>query len=58
MEQQISHWLKTNSTLGCDDVGYYSDGEVRFVGFSVKPIVGNQNEHLGFIVTGAEVTER
>ena len=58
MEQQISGWLQTESTLRCDDVGYYNGGEIRFVGFSVKPVVANQNQHLGFIVTGAEVTER
>lgn len=58
VEKQISDWLKTDSTLRCDDVGYYNAGEIRFVGFSVKPIVAGPNERLGFIVTGAEVTER
>lgn len=58
MQKQISHWLKTDSTLRCDDVGYYRNDEVRFVGFSVKPLAVNHNERVGFIVTGAEVTER
>src|SRR5436305_584913 len=58
MQKQISSWLKTNSMLRCDDVGYYSKDEVRFVGFSVKPLVVNHGERVGFIVTGAEVTER
>ena len=58
MQTQISNWLKTDSTVRCDDIGYYSADEVRFVGFSVKPLVVNRGERVGFIVTGAEVTER
>ncbi len=58
MEQQVSRWLKAESTLRCDDVGYYNRGEVRFVGFSIKPIAANHNGRLTFIITGAEVTER
>lgn len=58
MQQQVSNWLKAESILRCDDVGYYNNGDVRFLGLSVKPIAANQSERLSLIITGADVTER
>ncbi len=58
MEAQTSSWLATNSTLRCDDLAYERNRSVHFVGFSVRPIFSKENEKVGLIVTGADVTEK
>jgi len=56
--REIAQWLVAESVLHCDDLAYEKDRSVRFVGFSVRPILSPGNEKMGFIITGADVTER
>jgi len=58
IDKQVSQWLRTDSILRCDDLAYGEEENVRFVGFSVRPIFSKENERVGLIVTGADVTER
>ena len=58
MYAQVSRWLTTDSVLRCDDVAYEKDQSVRFVAFSIRPIFSNENEKVGIIVTGSDVTEK
>jgi PAS domain S-box-containing protein len=58
IDQEISSWLAANSVLRCEHIAYKREATVHFVGFSVRPIFSTSNNKLGFIVTGADVTER
>ena len=58
LDKEISGWLRTESILLSDDLTYQKEGSVRFVGFSVRPIFSKQNERVGLIITGADVTEK
>jgi PAS domain S-box-containing protein len=58
MGKEISEWLRTESALRSDHLAYESERGVRFVGVSVRPIFSKQSHKVGFIVTGADVTER
>jgi PAS domain S-box-containing protein len=58
IEHEISSWLTSNSVLRCDHIAYKRAQTVRFVGFSVRPIFSTSNRKIGFIITGADVTER
>jgi PAS domain S-box-containing protein len=58
MDKQISRWLESDSTARYDDIGYQKEGTLRFVGVSVRPVLSKLNTKVGFIVTGADITER
>jgi PAS domain S-box-containing protein len=58
MEKGIARWLESDSTIRYDDIGYEKEGSLRFVGVSVRPVLSKQNMKVGFIVTGADTTER
>jgi PAS domain S-box-containing protein len=58
MDAEISQWLSTQELQACDDLAYERDGLVRFVGISVRPVLTGQHQATGFLVTGADVTEK
>ena len=57
--RKFAQWLRIESAF-CDVtiLPMRAERGVRFIGFSVRPIFSKQNEKVGFIVTGADVTER
>jgi PAS domain S-box-containing protein len=58
IDKEICAWLRIESVFQCSDLAYESGRGVRFVGVSVRPIFSKQDDKTGFIVTGADVTER
>ena len=58
IEAEIARWLHSETLLRCDDLAYEKDGETRSLGLTVRPILSLQKEAAGFIITGADITER
>lgn len=58
MDKRISEWLRTDSILRCEDAPFDREGRVRFVGFSLRPIIAKDKQKMGFIITGADVTDK
>jgi len=58
MKAEISRWLQVETSLRCDDLAFQKDGEVRLVGFVVRRLPLLQNKAAGFIITGADITQR
>jgi PAS domain S-box-containing protein len=57
IKTEIARWIATEVSCRCDDVSYEKDGIVRFLGLNVRRIPG-KSYCPGFIVTGADITER
>jgi PAS domain S-box-containing protein len=57
MKAEIARWLATESSFVCDNLAYEHEGKTRFLGLRVLRIPA-QGEQSGFIITGADVTER
>jgi PAS domain S-box-containing protein len=58
MTTELAEWLKSATIRQCDDLAYENEGEVHFVGFSVRRIYSKDSETTRFIVTGADVTQK
>jgi len=58
MKTEVAKWLSTTNSHRCDDLAYQHDGKTRFLGLRVQRIPGNGGEKAGFIVTGADITQR
>jgi len=58
MKAEIARWLATESFYRCDSLAYEREGKTRFVGLHVLRIPAESCEQTGFIITGADVTER
>lgn len=58
IEAEIALWLHSETLHRCDDLAYQKDGEARSLGLTVRPILSPQKEAAGFIITGADITER
>lgn len=58
MKAEVSRWLQTETSLRCDDLAFQRDGELRLVGFVVRRLPFLQNKAAGFIITGADITQR
>jgi PAS domain S-box-containing protein len=58
MNEEITRWLATESSYRCDNLPYEQEGKKRLLGLSVLRIPGEGGEQTGFIITGADVTER
>ncbi len=56
--KEIAGWLKTEISCRCDDLSFEKDGKPRFLGLQVRRIPAEDGRTPGFIVTGADVTER
>lgn len=55
---EIAHWLRTEGVYRCDELHHERDGRVRSLGLTVRPIIAPQKGVTGFIITGADITER
>ncbi|MGC2245186.1 MAG: response regulator, partial [Terriglobales bacterium] len=58
MEAEIARWLTTESHYRCDNLPYEFEGKTRFLGFQILRIPAQGGEAAGFIITGADVTDR
>jgi PAS domain S-box-containing protein len=58
IDAEIARWLHSETLHRCDDLAYEKDGNARSLGLTVRPILSPQNEAVGFIITGADITER
>ncbi len=57
-KRKLTGWLKAKESGRCDDLSFEKDGMARFLGLHVRPIPAEDGRTPGFIVTGADVTER
>ena len=58
MKAEITRWLGTETSYRCDNLPYEREGETRLLGLYVLRILAETDKTTGFIVTGADVTER
>jgi two-component system NtrC family sensor kinase len=58
MKAEIERWLTTESWYRCDNLPYEFEGKTRFLGFQILRIPVQSGEPVGFIITGADVTDR
>lgn len=58
MKAEIARWLATESCFRCDNLPYEHEGKTRFLGFQILRIPVQSGEPAGFIITGADVTDR
>jgi PAS domain S-box-containing protein len=58
IKAEIGRWLATQTSYRCDNLAYEREGKTRFLGLHVLRIPANGSEQSGFIITGADVTER
>jgi signal transduction histidine kinase len=55
---EVGRWLATESSYRCDNLAYEREGKVRHLGLHVLRVPDAGGEPSGFIITGADVTER
>jgi PAS domain S-box-containing protein len=58
IKAEIARWLATESSYRSDNLAYERDGKTRFLGLHVLRVPAKGGEQAGFIITGADVTER
>jgi PAS domain S-box-containing protein len=58
MGLEVSRWLQTETAYRCEDLAYELDKSRHYVGFNVRRIECDVNQHSRFLITGADVTER
>src|SRR5580700_1968901 len=58
IKAEIARWLATESSYRSDNLAYERDGKTRFLGLNVLRVPAKGGEQTGFIITGADVTER
>jgi len=55
---EIARWLATESAYRSENLAYERDGKTRFLGLNVLRVPAKGGERTGFIITGADVTDR
>ena len=58
IKTEIARWLATESSYRSDNLAYEREGKTRFLGMNVLRIPAKGGERTGFIITGADVTDR
>jgi len=58
MKGEVARWLATESFYRADGLAYEREGKTRFLGLHVLRIPAKATEQTGFIITGADITER
>jgi PAS domain S-box-containing protein len=58
MKGEVARWLATESFYRADGLAYEHEGKTRFLGLHVLRIPAKGGEQTGFIITGADITER
>jgi two-component system, NtrC family, sensor kinase len=58
MKAEIANWLATEVSYRSDSLAYEMEGKTRFVGLHVLRVPAKGDKHTGFIITGADITDR
>jgi PAS domain S-box-containing protein len=58
MKAEIARWLATESSYSSDNLPYEREGKTRFLGLHVLRLPAKGGEATGFIITGADLTDR
>jgi PAS domain S-box-containing protein len=58
MNAEIARWLATTTSRRCDDLPCQRAGQTQFLGLNVLRIPAEDGREAGFIITGADVTQR
>src|SRR5271168_1235443 len=58
IKAEIARWLATESAYRSENLAYEREGKTRFLGLNVLRVPAKGGEQTGFIITGADVTER
>jgi PAS domain S-box-containing protein len=58
MNEEVTRWLRTETTSVTDPVSFEINGKARYLGLQVRRIPPQNGEQIGFIITGADITER
>lgn len=58
MHDEITRWLATQSLYRCENLAFEREGQTRVLGLQVRRIPANNGKQIGFIITGADITER
>jgi PAS domain S-box-containing protein len=58
MTAEVARWLATESSYSCDILPYEREGKTRFLGLNVLCVPAAGGESAGFIITGADITDR
>jgi PAS domain S-box-containing protein len=58
MADEIARWWKIDTHHRCDDASFEKNQKPRFLGFSIRRIPASIKESAGFVVTGADITDR
>jgi PAS domain S-box-containing protein len=55
---EVSRWLQSDTLIRCGDITYEKEGQIRFLGLTVRPVLSPGGEERGLLITGADITER
>jgi PAS domain S-box-containing protein len=58
MRAEVDRWLQVESSCRVDSLSFELESQTRYLGLNISRIPPQNGEHLGFIITGADVTER
>jgi PAS domain S-box-containing protein len=58
IKAEIARWLATESAYRSENLAYEREGKTRFLGLNVLRVPAKGAEQTGFIITGADVTDR
>jgi PAS domain S-box-containing protein len=58
MAAEIRRWREATETIRYDNVAYLKEGQTRFVAFNVTPVRFAPAGTGGFVIAGADITER
>src|SRR5271155_1035257 len=58
IKAEIARWLATESSCRSDNLAYEREGKPRVLGLNVLRVPAKGGEQTGFILTGADVTDR
>jgi PAS domain S-box-containing protein len=58
MDPEVDRWLQTETTFASDALSFDLNGKIRYLGLNIRRIPSQNGQEIGFIITGADVTER
>jgi PAS domain S-box-containing protein len=58
MRVEVSRWLQSGTPYSYENATYEKAGQVRVLGLKVRRMSTHQEGKIGFIITGADITDR
>jgi PAS domain S-box-containing protein len=58
MADEVARWWKVETHYRCDDASFEKNQKPRFLGLHIRRIPAAMKESSGFVVTGADITDR